>query len=170
MVAPIKPKKPELPSLSFVKDGLDQEPITGSFTINDIVANLELLYVKAKNFHWNVVSPNFLGLHKTFDGIQEVALDWADTFAERGRALDQKIDSRSASFLRRSWFPEARDEMTDVEMIEDMVLTLTCISTYLNRALREHMFDAVTENKVQDLCAEIDKQNYFVKSNQKYKD
>lgn len=138
---------------------------TAKFALQDVVANLELLYAKAKNYHWNVTGPNFIGLHKTFDGVQEVALDWADTIAERMRALDIKVDARMSSFLKSAWFPEAREDMMQYEMVRDMVLTLDCICSYLMKAINAHTFDAVTENKLQDLCAEIDKQNYFVKSN-----
>ncbi|MCS5737373.1 Dps family protein, partial [Herbiconiux daphne] len=138
---------------------------TAKFTLQDLVANLELLYVKAKNFHWNVTGPNFIGLHETFDGVQEVALEWADLIAERMRALDIKVDSRMSTYIKQAWFPEAREEMMQFEMIKDMVLTLDCISAYLYKAIDKHTFDPVTENKLQDLCHEIAKQNYFVKSN-----
>lgn len=144
---------------------ITKEPRTAPITLQDVVANLELLYVKAKNFHWNVRSKSFYGLHHTFDGVQEVALDWADTIAERARALNLHVDARMSTFLRQAWFPEAREEMADTEMIDDMVLTLTCISDYLSKAITNHTFDPVTENKLQDLTAEIDKQYYFVNSN-----
>ena len=149
------PDKPEEP----------KDTSTAKFALQDLVANLELLYVKAKNFHWNVTGPNFIGLHQTFDGIQDVALDWADTIAERMRALDIKVDSRMSTYLKQAWFPEAREEMMQFEMVKDMVLTLDCISAYLCKAIEKHTFDPVTENKLQDLCHEISRQNYFVKSN-----
>lgn len=160
-------KAPVKPTSDFTLDGitLSKEKNNGEVTLQTILGNLELLYIKAKNFHWNVQSHDFYGLHHTFDGVQEVALDWADTIAERARALDIKLDARASRYIKDAWYPEAREGMSDIDMIEDMVLTLKCISTYLNRALREHIFDVVTENKIQDLCADIDKQNYFVKSN-----
>lgn len=154
------------PMIPVVGPTEPKDTSTARFTLQDLLANLELLYVKAKNFHWNVTGSNFIGLHKSFDEVQEVALEWADTIAERMRALDIKVDARSARFIKDAWFPEASEEgMFQYEMIRDMVLTLECISAYLNKAITAHTFDAVTENKLQDLCAEIDKQKYFIKSN-----
>lgn len=138
---------------------------TARFTLQDLLGNLELLYVKAKNYHWNVTGSNFIGLHETFDGVQAVALDWADRIAERMRALDMKVDARSSTFLKSSWFPEAEEDMMQYQMIRDMVLTLDCMCAYLCKAIDKHTFDPVTENQLQDLTYQIDKQNYFVKSN-----
>lgn len=180
MVAPIKPEKAgpgsilkppvivnPIKSASFIKDQMDEKPpeVTAKFGLQDVVANLELLYVKAKNFHWNVEGSSFYSLHHTFDGVQEVALDWADTIAERARALEIKIDARMSTFLKQAWFPEAQEGMSSWSMIDDMVLTLTCICAHLCKAIEKHTFDPVTENMLQDLAAQIDKQLYFVRSN-----
>ena len=133
-------------------------------SLQSITGNLELLYIKAKDFHWNVTGPEFRPLHLTFDGIQETALEWADTMAERMRALDIKVVATAARYLKDAWFPEAKPNMTADEMKHDMVLTLKCISAHLQDCIRSKVFDEVTSNQLQDLCHQIDKHNYFVKS------
>lgn len=133
-------------------------------SLQDILANLELLYVKAKNYHWNVTGPEFRNLHKTFDELQDVALDWADTIAERMRALDIHVDASSESFLRSIWFDECLKPVDAQFMKTNMSATLDKISMNLNKCITGRQFDEVTLNKLQDLCADIDKQNYFVKS------
>jgi starvation-inducible DNA-binding protein len=46
------------------------------------------LYLKTRNFHWNVVAPNFHELHKFFESQYEALDDTVDAVAERIRSLD----------------------------------------------------------------------------------
>lgn len=133
-------------------------------SLQDILANLELLYIKAKNYHWNVTGPEFRPLHKTFDELQELALDWADTIAERMRALDIHVDASAESYLRSIWFDEVVGTKDAQYMKSNMSATLEKISKNLNACITSRTFDEVTSNKLQDLCHDIDKQNYFIKS------
>ena len=45
------------------------------------------LQLQAKQAHWNVKGPNFVGLHELFDKVAEQAREFADEIAERGVAL-----------------------------------------------------------------------------------
>lgn len=132
--------------------------------LQELLGNLTLLYIKAKDFHWNVSGPEFYGLHKTFDGIQDVALDWADTIGERMRALQIPVRSTAATYVEQAWYPEAEFDMDAEAMKADMVKTLECISSHLMEDIGAEVMDEVTLNMMQDLCANIDKQCYFVRS------
>lgn len=133
-------------------------------TLPALVGNLTLLYIKAKNYHWNTSGPSFYGDHHTFDGIQEGALDWVDTIGERIRALQEPICACAGAYLEDSWFPEGDFTLDAEGMKSDMVKTLDCISSHLMDMIKGGEFDDVTSNILQDLCAFIDKQNYFVRS------
>ncbi|QQG33681.1 DNA-binding protein [Cronobacter phage A24] len=133
-------------------------------TLQSLVGNLTLLYIKAKNYHWNTTGPNFYGDHHTFDGIQEGALDWIDTVGERIRALQQSICACAGAYLEDAWYPEGDYELDAEGMKADMVKTLDCISAHIMDMIKSSEFDEVTSNILQDLCAFIDKQNYFVRS------
>ncbi|MCS5737370.1 hypothetical protein, partial [Herbiconiux daphne] len=63
----------------------------------------------------------------------------------------------------------AERAMTAEEMLKDMKLTLTCISKNVQELIADVGIDAVTQNKLQDLCADIDKQYYFVNSSMEVK-
>ena len=55
--------------------------------LNTLLADEYLLYTKTRNYHWNVVGPQFNDLHKFFEA-QYNALDYVvDEVAERARAL-----------------------------------------------------------------------------------
>lgn len=57
-------------------------------TLRKLLADEFTLYVKTRNFHWNVVAPNFHDLHKFFEGQYESLDDTVDEIAERIRSLD----------------------------------------------------------------------------------
>jgi starvation-inducible DNA-binding protein len=56
--------------------------------LKTLLADEFVLYVKTRNFHWNVVAPNFHDLHKFFEGQYEALDDTVDEVAERIRSLD----------------------------------------------------------------------------------
>ena len=45
------------------------------------------LQLPAKQAHWNVKGPNFVGLHELFDKVAGEALEYTDLIAERAVAL-----------------------------------------------------------------------------------
>ncbi|MCS5737009.1 ferritin-like domain-containing protein [Herbiconiux daphne] len=143
--------------------------VSNTAKLQAVVSNLELLYIKAKDFHWNTKGVYFRQHHKMYDEIQEVALDWADTFAERMRSLDMPVVATAKQYINDAWYPEAERAMVAEEMLKDMKLTLTCISKNVQELIADVGIDAVTQNKLQDLCADIDKQYYFVNSSMEVK-
>ena len=55
--------------------------------LNDRLADVIDLNLQAKQAHWNVKGPNFIGLHELFDKVAENAEDHSDLIAERLVAL-----------------------------------------------------------------------------------
>jgi starvation-inducible DNA-binding protein len=45
------------------------------------------LALQAKQAHWNVKGPHFIGLHELFDKVHDHAEEWVDLIAERTTAL-----------------------------------------------------------------------------------
>lgn len=126
-------------------------------------ANLELLYVKAKNYHWNVKGVGFQGVHETFDRIQDYAVDSGDRVAERMRYYNMPVDARSSVFLQQALFAEGLPERNQEQMLYDMSMSLQAIHDYII----EHMdviSCPVSQNMTQDICEGLDKFNYFMKS------
>src|SRR5215813_6406950 len=52
-------------------------------TLNQHLADAVVLQTQAKQAHWNVKGPHFIGLHKLFDEISEATLEYIDLIAER---------------------------------------------------------------------------------------
>ena len=66
--------------------GIDDKDRVGVVEIlNALLADEYVLYTKTRNYHWNVVGPQFNDLHKFF-GEQYEAIDgFVDDVAERAR-------------------------------------------------------------------------------------
>ena len=68
--------------------GLSDKSRTAITAILDVLLPDEvLLYIKTRNFHWNVVSPSFSEMHKFFEEQYEALDEIFDDVAERIRAL-----------------------------------------------------------------------------------
>jgi starvation-inducible DNA-binding protein len=55
--------------------------------LNALLAPAIDLKLQAKQAHWNVKGPNFVGLHELFDRVAHAADEYADLMAERAVAL-----------------------------------------------------------------------------------
>ncbi|MGH6944568.1 MAG: Dps family protein [Geminicoccaceae bacterium] len=67
--------------------------------LNALLADEHVLYVKTRNYHWNVVGPQFRTLHLLFEEqYQKLALA-SDEIAERARALGVIAAGSMESFL-----------------------------------------------------------------------
>ena len=60
------------------------------------VQHLLGLHLDAKQAHWNVQGPAFIGLHKLFDKVADAALGMRDACAELARSMGVQIDARAA--------------------------------------------------------------------------
>lgn len=60
------------------------------------------LSLQARQAHWCVTGPNFIGLHELFGDLYEAADGWADTIAERARALGYEALGTADSVIQRS--------------------------------------------------------------------
>jgi starvation-inducible DNA-binding protein len=55
--------------------------------LNELLADAIDLHLQAKQAHWNIKGPNFVGLHELFDRVAGQATEYADLMAERAVAL-----------------------------------------------------------------------------------
>jgi starvation-inducible DNA-binding protein len=79
-------------------------------------------YLKAQNFHWNVVGPFFTQLHELFGNIYEEVGDSIDPFAENIRKAGAFVP---ASFSRFSMLSAINDEteiIDDGDMIQELLI------------------------------------------------
>lgn len=67
--------------------------------LNADLADMHVLYTKLRNYHWNVVGPEFRSLHETFEEQYTAVALSIDEVAERIRALGGHAVGTMAEFL-----------------------------------------------------------------------
>lgn len=68
--------------------------------LNRLLADEVVLYIKTRNFHWNVEGPNFSELHKFFESQYEALDEILDDVAERARALGGRATGSLAAYVK----------------------------------------------------------------------
>jgi starvation-inducible DNA-binding protein len=102
--------------------GLLEEQREGVVVIlNTLLADEYLLYTKTRNYHWNVVGPQFNDLHKFFEAQYNELNEIVDDVAERGRVLGGHALGTMTEFLKYTrleeqtgYYPDARDMIADL--------------------------------------------------------
>jgi starvation-inducible DNA-binding protein len=74
--------------------------------LNAVLADEYVLYTKTRNYHWNVVGPQFNDLHKFFESQYEALNDIVDEVAERARSLGGKALGTLAEFSQHTRLKE----------------------------------------------------------------
>lgn len=74
--------------------------------LSHFLASTYALYQKSLFYHWNVVGPQFVGLHALFEEHYQELHKAGDTVAERVRALGHAAPGTLAEFAAMSSVPE----------------------------------------------------------------
>jgi starvation-inducible DNA-binding protein len=119
-----------------VNIGLTAEQREGAAGIlNGLLADEHVIYIKSRNFHWNVTGPEFHDLHEVFEEQYEQIAETIDEIAERVRALGETPLGSMAEFLAATRLKEATGARTAGEMIAE----LTADHEALIRRMREDL-------------------------------
>src|SRR5690606_24263126 len=80
--------------------GISDEQRQGSAQVlNTLLADLHVLYVKTRNYHWNVIGPNFFGLHNLLEQQYTLMETAIDEIAEQVRMLGGRSLGTMAEFI-----------------------------------------------------------------------
>ncbi len=90
--------------------------------LNALLSDEYVLYTKTRNYHWNVVGPQFNDLHKFFESQYEALDDIVDEVAERARSLGGRAAGTLAEFLQLARLKELPKQDREArEMISDLL-------------------------------------------------
>jgi starvation-inducible DNA-binding protein len=101
--------------------------------LDTVLADENLLYTKTRNYHWNVVGPQFNDHHKFFEAHYEALDDIVDVTAERARALGGNALGTLTEFAQHSRLKEQPGKYPDAK---GMLATLLTDHETLIRDLR----------------------------------
>lgn len=128
-----------------INNGLDREKrVKLADDLNQALANTYVLYLKTQNFHWNVVGPNFYGLHKLTEAQYQDMAEAIDDIAERIRAIGFPALGSFKQYYELSQIPEE----LGVPKTEDMISQLVDANEICSRILRNAVSEAETLNDV----------------------
>lgn len=124
------------------RTGLEVRQRTGVVgLLEQLLADEHVLYVKTRNYHWNVTGPRFHDLHKFFEAQYEELAEKIDEVAERIRALGEVSPGSMAAFLKSARLKEHTGAIPDADT---MILNLLDDHESVIRTLRA---DLVTANE-----------------------
>lgn len=90
--------------------------------LNIVLADEYVLYTKTRNYHWNVLGPQFHDLHKFFEAQYTELAEVADDVAERARALGGPALGTLTEFLQHTRLKEQPDTYPGAkEMIANLL-------------------------------------------------
>ena len=72
--------------------GLSEESLNGVIKIlNNVLCDEYVLYTKTRNYHWNIIGPQFHDRHEFFQEQYEILDEIIDEVAERTRQLMENL-------------------------------------------------------------------------------
>jgi len=97
--------------------------------LQKVLVDLIELSLQGKQAHWNVVGRNFRDTHLQLDEIIAAAREFADTVAERMRALHALPDGRSDEVANTTTLPEfPQGEIATADVIDLMTQRLDAVA------------------------------------------
>jgi starvation-inducible DNA-binding protein len=111
-----------------------------SSKLNNLLANLQLFYINARGFHWNITGKKFFELHVKFEELYNDTLVKIDEVAERILTLGNTPVHSFTEYVAESAIKEARNVSQGdaaVQLILDGFKTLIEIERDINTAASE---------------------------------
>ncbi|NEP46661.1 MAG: DNA starvation/stationary phase protection protein, partial [Okeania sp. SIO2H7] len=110
--------------MQLLNIGLSSEQRQGVISLlNQELSDTYLLVIKTKKYHWDVVGPQFMTLHKLWEDQYEALTENIDAYAERVRALGGYPVGTAAGFLKHSTLHEHPGDLPNAQSMVDRLVT-----------------------------------------------
>lgn len=107
---------------TYSKLGFNREEASDlAESLNYLLCNYSVVYQKIRNFHWNVVGPDFFDVHEKLEEEYLSAAENIDTVAERVRILGFKPISTLAEYLEKAEVEEVTENLDSDKMMEEVI-------------------------------------------------
>lgn len=146
--------------MAHVNIGMTDEQRQGAATIlNQVLSDLSVLYIKTRNYHWNVTGIHFATLHELFEEQYDQLAEAIDEVAERVRMLGAYPLSTMAEFLKTATIQEHPGSYPDAQT---MVSNLLKDHEHCVRSLRKAIHtceEQYDDAGTVDFCTELMQQH-----------
>ena len=111
-------------------------------SLNMLLADEHVLYIKTRNAHWNVEGPDFHAQHKFFEEQYGQVEEIIDDVAERIRSLGHYAEATMQGFLKLTHLTEQTREKNDSSgfmktLLEDHETIIIYLRENINRYANE---------------------------------
>jgi starvation-inducible DNA-binding protein len=135
--------------------------------LNRRLADCIDLQTQCKQAHWNVKGPQFIGLHKLFDDINEDVEEYVDLLAERVVQLGGVAEGTARTVAGRTTIPEyPLDIAGGQEHVDALSTSLASFGGCARRAIddTEELNDADSMDILTEISRGVDKWLWFVEA------
>lgn len=134
--------------------------------MNNIIANLTVLYMKMHHFHWYVKGTNFYVLHEKFEQFYNDLAGYIDEIAERLLTLNEAPVSTLEECLRRATVEEAKGDLSEQQMVEETISDFAKVIQQLKECLKaaEQEGDDITNDLLLSIAAQMDKNIWMLRA------
>lgn len=135
--------------------------------LNARLADMVDLRQHAKQAHWNVKGPNFIGLHKLFDEIASETADYADEIAERAVQLGGEAEGTTRMAAAASSLEEFPSGLASGSAFVDAVadrIAATAKAARKAADTADKAGDLGTSDMFVDIVRGLDKYLWFVEA------
>lgn len=125
--------------------------------------------LQAKQAHWNVKGPHFIGLHELFDQVHERSEGWVDLIAERAVILGGTVDGTAQGVANNTSLPAyPTDIKNGIDHVDAFSTALATFGKHVRAAIEkaEELGDADTADLFTEVSREVDKDLWFVEAHQ----
>ena len=124
------------------------------------------LHLTLKHVHWNVVGPNFIGVHEMIDPQVELVRGYADEAAERIAALGVSPQGTPGAIIKdRTWDDYSVGRDTVLAHLSALDLVYTGVNEDTRKAIHAiEDLDPVSEDMLIGHAAELEKFQWFVRA------
>lgn len=124
------------------------------------------LHLTLKHVHWNVVGPNFIGVHEMIDPQVELVRGYADEVAERIAALGKSPLGTPGAILKdRTWDDYSVERDTVQAHLAALDLVYTGVIEDARKAIETlEDLDLVSQDMIIGHAGELEKFQWFVRA------
>lgn len=135
--------------------------------LQKLLADEHVLYVKTRNYHWNVEGVNFMQLHLFYERLYTELADTIDEIAERIRKIGHYAQGRMIDFLQQAdllegeYTNDSKEQL--IYLLEDHETMIRNIRSAITKA-DEEWKDVGTEDFLTGLLQKHEEWAWFLRS------
>lgn len=136
--------------------------------LKSFLANQHVVYIRARNFHWNVTGKHFFGLHAAFEKLYDALAEDIDEIAERIRTLGDVAPGTMKEFLELATLKESPGPVPDcttmVKVLADDLKALSDNALAIAKKASSEYNDEVTASQLYDFAENYQKLEWMYRS------